>query len=71
MGKINNLLLWLNLLNSSKLTFQQRYFCDEIEKRFPIKLIRTYSLEKSDFVNEANTQTILKHLTLLEEEVKV
>jgi hypothetical protein len=71
MNKINNLLAWAGLLNGCQSSFQQRYLCDEIEKRFPVKLIRAYSTDRIAFVNENNTTTLLGHLVLLEEEVKV
>jgi len=71
MAKADRLLAWAALLSSTQSSYQQNYLCEEIEKRFPIKLFRAEPGDSVKTINEDNVSSLLNHLKILEEEEKI
>jgi len=71
MAKADRLLAWAALLSSTQSSYQQNYLCDEIEKRFPVKLTRAESGDSIKTISEDNVGFLLSYLSVLEQEEKV
>jgi len=71
MAKADRLLAWTALLSSTQSSYQQNYLCDEIEKRFPVKLTRAESGDSIKTISEDNVGFLLSYLSVLEQEEKV
>ena len=72
MAKVDRLLAWMNLLVTPEYMCisQQSRLCEEIEKRYPVKLFRTRNSMSHTLICSKNTKILLDYLEILEQEEK-